>query len=88
MFCRILAIQPDKFTSSLTIADAVDKVKKLTGLQHVRLALGKHKSMENGVMIVAICAGSGASVLKGAKADLYLTGKEKKNLNPLQNSAK
>lgn len=37
--------------------------------------------MENSVKIVAICAGSGASVLKGAQADLYLTGETKNRAN-------
>lgn len=76
---RILTgIKPNQtqISASVTIADAVDRVKKLTGLQHVRLALGNGRSMDSKVDSVALCAGSGASVLKGVKADLYLTGKK------------
>lgn len=40
----------------------------------MRFALGKGKVMDSGVLKVALCAGSGASVLKGVAADLYLTG--------------
>ncbi|XP_061728517.1 NIF3-like protein 1 isoform X4 [Cydia pomonella] len=58
----------------IPLSDAIAKVKQLTGLPHVRLALAKGKSPSDGVKTVALCAGSGASVLKGVAADLYLTG--------------
>ncbi|CAB3242077.1 unnamed protein product [Arctia plantaginis] len=60
--------------SSITLSDAVSKVKILTGLNHVRFAIGKGKKMMSEIKIVALCAGSGSSVLKGVAADLYLTG--------------
>ncbi|XP_047020959.1 NIF3-like protein 1 isoform X3 [Helicoverpa zea] len=63
-----------QLASSISLSDAVTKVKQLTGLSHVRFALGKGKSMSSEVLTVALCAGSGSSVLKGAAADLYLTG--------------
>ncbi|XP_021189573.3 NIF3-like protein 1 isoform X2 [Helicoverpa armigera] len=63
-----------QLASSISLSDAVTKVKQLTGLSHVRFAFGKGKSMSSEVLTVALCAGSGNSVLKGAAADLYLTG--------------
>lgn len=36
---------------------------------------------ESSVRTVAACAGSGASVLSGVKADLYITGKPHKKYN-------
>ncbi|CAK1552117.1 unnamed protein product [Leptosia nina] len=64
-----------RLEKGISITDAVTRVKKITGLQYVRLALGKNKVMdENSVQTVALCAGSGASVLKNVTADLYLTG--------------
>ncbi|XP_015603200.1 NIF3-like protein 1 isoform X3 [Cephus cinctus] len=54
----------------ISIMDAVQLVKERTKLPYVRLA----KSGESTVQTVAICAGSGTSVLKGISADLFLTG--------------
>ncbi|XP_026206341.1 NIF3-like protein 1 isoform X2 [Anabas testudineus] len=53
---------------------AIKKIKSHLGLSHVRLALGLGKTLESSVCTVAVCAGSGASVLNGVKADLYITG--------------
>lgn len=59
----------------LLLQTAIDKIKDLVGLKHLRLALGKGGSMESSlVKTVALCAGSGHSVLSGVEADLYLTG--------------
>lgn len=58
----------------VTVATAVQKMKSHLGLGHVRLALGLGKTLESSVRTVAVCAGSGASVLSGVKADLYITG--------------
>ncbi|XP_075969474.1 cytosolic iron-sulfur assembly component 1 isoform X2 [Anticarsia gemmatalis] len=60
--------------SSITLAEAVSKVKQQTGLKHVRFALGRKKKLLSEINVVALCAGSGSSVLKGVPADLYLTG--------------
>ncbi|XP_023950541.1 NIF3-like protein 1 isoform X2 [Bicyclus anynana] len=57
------------------IHQAVESVKNLTGLKHVRLALAKGKTTNDKVRSVALCAGSGGSVLKkAANVDLFLTG--------------
>jgi dinuclear metal center YbgI/SA1388 family protein len=58
----------------LQLAAVKELVKKHLNLQHIRVALARQKHMESLVSTIAICAGSGSSVLKGVKADLYLTG--------------
>lgn len=40
----------------------------------VRLALSPRHSLHSAVKRVAMCAGSGGSVVKSARADVYLTG--------------
>ncbi|KAL4617812.1 NIF3-like protein 1 [Arapaima gigas] len=60
----------------VSIAAAADRVKAHLGLKHLRLALGAQKTLESTVTTVAVCAGSGGSVLQGVKADLYITGRE------------
>uniref|UniRef100_A0A8C4TND9 NIF3-like protein 1 n=1 Tax=Erpetoichthys calabaricus TaxID=27687 RepID=A0A8C4TND9_ERPCA len=58
----------------VTIATALQRIKAHLRLQHVRLALGAQCTLESLVRTMAVCAGSGSSVLNGVKADLYLTG--------------
>ncbi|CAF4773493.1 unnamed protein product [Pieris macdunnoughi] len=59
----------------ISVSNAVARVKALTGLQYVRLALGRSKAMDEEILeTIALCAGSGASVLKNVPADLFLTG--------------
>ncbi|KAK7919652.1 hypothetical protein WMY93_010936 [Mugilogobius chulae] len=58
----------------ITVATAVAKMKTHLSLSHLRLALGTGQTLESLVRTVAVCAGSGASVLNGIKADLYVTG--------------
>lgn len=58
----------------VTVATAVSKMKSHLGLSHLRLALGWGRTQESSVKTVAVCAGSGASLLSGVKADLYITG--------------
>ncbi|KAJ8364346.1 hypothetical protein SKAU_G00131770 [Synaphobranchus kaupii] len=58
----------------ISIATAVQRMKSHLGLSHVRLALGAQHTIGSEVTTVAVCAGSGGSVLQGAKADLYITG--------------
>ncbi|KPJ01817.1 PREDICTED: NIF3-like protein 1 isoform X3 [Papilio xuthus] len=61
--------------SNISLTDAVARVKKVTSLKHVRLAMGCGKSMNDTIQTVALCAGSGGSVLKNVlTADLFLTG--------------
>ncbi|XP_033853753.3 NIF3-like protein 1 [Acipenser ruthenus] len=58
----------------VTIATAVQRIKTHLRLSHVRLALGAHCTLDSLVKSMAVCAGSGSSVLNGVAADLYLTG--------------
>ncbi|XP_074518894.1 NIF3-like protein 1 [Halichoeres trimaculatus] len=58
----------------VTMETAIQKMKSYLGLSHLRLALGLGHTLESPVSSVAVCAGSGASVLNGVKADLYITG--------------
>eukprot|EP00058_Branchiostoma_floridae_P020393 XP_002605883.1 hypothetical protein BRAFLDRAFT_87445 [Branchiostoma floridae] len=59
----------------VTLSALLSRVKTHLGLNHVRLAMGEGRTMEGStVRSVALCAGSGGSVLKGVKADVYLTG--------------
>ncbi|XP_053721910.1 NIF3-like protein 1 [Synchiropus splendidus] len=59
---------------SVTVATAIEKMKSHLGLSHLRLALGSGQTLESTIRNVAVCAGSGASVLNNVKADLYITG--------------
>ncbi|XP_040211834.1 NIF3-like protein 1 [Rana temporaria] len=58
----------------VSISAAVERVKRHLGLAHLRLALGSGKTLESSVNVMAVCAGSGSSILSGVPADLYLTG--------------
>ncbi|XP_050606622.1 NIF3-like protein 1 isoform X1 [Macaca thibetana thibetana] len=59
---------------SVSLATMIDRIKRHLKLSHIRLALGVGRTLESQVKVVALCAGSGSSVLQGVKADLYLTG--------------
>lgn len=58
----------------VSLATMIERIKRHLKLSHVRLALGVGRTLESQVKAVALCAGSGSSVLRGAEADLYLTG--------------
>ncbi|CAH1402455.1 unnamed protein product [Nezara viridula] len=60
--------------SKLTIADCVHLIKQHTGVSHVRLACAKNQSEGSPVKTIALVPGSGGSLLKGIKADLFVTG--------------
>ncbi|KAK6626766.1 hypothetical protein RUM44_009243 [Polyplax serrata] len=58
----------------IKLCEAIQLVKKLTSLLQLNVAIAKDASLETKIRSVAICAGSGSSVLMNAKADLFLTG--------------
>ncbi|KAJ7333837.1 NGG1 interacting factor [Desmophyllum pertusum] len=66
--------------SSVTLSELINRVKSHLNLKHVRLAVAHNDLRQQGdplqsqVQTIALCAGSGASVLCGEKADVYLTG--------------
>ncbi|XP_062972260.1 NIF3-like protein 1 isoform X2 [Elgaria multicarinata webbii] len=55
----------------VSLSVLIEQVKSHLKLSHVRLALGAGKSLESQVKVVALCAGSGSSVLRGTESDLY-----------------
>jgi len=61
-------------SSAVCLKDAVELIKKHLQLPHVRLALARGATQDSLIKSVAVCAGSGSSVLRGSKADLWLTG--------------
>nr|CAD7579076.1 unnamed protein product [Timema californicum] len=58
----------------ISILEAVERVKRHINIPYVRLALASGKDQDSLVETVALCPGSGTTVLKGVKADLWLTG--------------
>lgn len=58
------------FEEPTNLMTVVERVKKLIGLPYLRLATAENTVIKT----VAICAGSGSSVLGPVKADLYFTG--------------
>ncbi|XP_043272602.1 NIF3-like protein 1 isoform X2 [Venturia canescens] len=57
---------------SITTSEAVNLVKRRTDLPHVRIA--RAIETDKPIKTVAVCAGSGSTVLKNVAADLYVTG--------------
>ena len=51
------------------------QVKSHLGLQHLRLAKPDGWTDDKLISSIAVCVGSGASVLRGVKANVYLTGR-------------
>lgn len=66
---RICVIQGE-----LTLGAAVDRIKAYTKLKDLKLAIAVNRNIESPIRTFAVCAGSGTNVLKGVKADLYITG--------------
>ncbi|KAI8803785.1 GTP cyclohydrolase 1 type 2/Nif3 [Cladochytrium replicatum] len=66
------------FSNPWRFEELVEKVKSHLGIKYVRVAVSDaaENSSDGAVLVksVAVCAGSGASVLLGANADVYLTG--------------
>lgn len=60
--------------TELRILSIVENVKKATGLNHLKVALGRGVTLEDKITTAAVCVGSGGSVLRDVKAELYITG--------------
>ncbi|KAJ3414761.1 S-adenosyl-L-homocysteine hydrolase [Chytridiales sp. JEL 0842] len=59
----------------VTLEEVVGRVKRHLGLKYVRVAVPSRNTLQSfKVSTVAICAGSGSSVLSGVQADLFFTG--------------
>lgn len=63
-------------SDALTIQDAIENIKKHTGLKNLQVSLATNGSLSSKVKSYGVCAGSGASILKSIKSpiDLFLTG--------------
>lgn len=59
-----------------TLKDAIEKIKKYTGLPNVHVATAVNATLDSQVKKFGVCAGSGASILKSIRdpIDLFLTG--------------
>lgn len=59
----------------LPLNEVVEKLKSHLHLSHLRLALGMNVDKDKKVIeTIAVCAGSGGSLLRNCKADLWITG--------------
>ncbi|XP_037823338.1 NIF3-like protein 1 [Lucilia sericata] len=61
------------FTTNISLKNAITAVQKHIGLD-VHVAMAVDHTLETKIKNVALCAGSGGSLLRGVKADLYITG--------------
>lgn len=61
---------------SLTLKEAIEKIKAYTGLPDVRVGIATNGSLDSPITSFGVCAGSGSSILKEIKApiDLFITG--------------
>lgn len=64
----------------ITLAEAIECVKKHTGIKTVQVAIGVDSSLDSVINSFGVCPGSGSSVLKGVKVDLFISGDSKKLL--------
>lgn len=62
------------------MSELISRIKSHLDVKHVRLAAAhsdgreSENLLQSRIQTIALCAGSGASVLRGKKADVYLTG--------------
>ncbi|KDN39296.1 hypothetical protein RSAG8_08931, partial [Rhizoctonia solani AG-8 WAC10335] len=58
----------------VSLKDLCERVKAYCGLKHLQVGVPIESHTERLIRTIAICAGSGGSLLKGVSADAYLTG--------------
>lgn len=63
-----------KLLFSTPLENLVKKIKTHLSISNVRVAFGKGCCLQSPVQTIALCAGSGSSVLQGVAADVYITG--------------
>lgn len=63
-----------RLQTPVTITELVKRAKTALGLNHLQVALATEHKNNNLVETIAICAGSGGSVLRGVDADVHFTG--------------
>lgn len=61
---------------TITLGNAIDKIKSYTGLPDVRVGIAVNGSLDSPISKFGVCAGSGASVLAAIKVPigLFITG--------------
>lgn len=59
---------------SVTLDRIIETIKTESKLKNVQISIGCNQNANSEMKTIALCAGSGASVLKGVTADLYVTG--------------
>lgn len=64
----------------ITLANSIERVKRHTGIKTVQVSIGVNQSLETPIRNFAVCPGAGSTVLRGVKADLYISGIGKINL--------
>lgn len=62
------------FASPLPLYEVVQRTKTHLDLSYIRLALSPKHTRDTKVDSIAVCAGSGSSVLKECTADVWITG--------------
>lgn len=67
-----------EMNQSKSLESIISTIKTGSNLNHVQIAIGSNQNMNSEIKTIALCAGSGASLLKGVSADLYVTGECKK----------
>ena len=62
------------FETPLPLYEVVQRTKTHLDLTYIRMALSPKHTRDTKVRSIAVCAGSGGSVLKGCDADVWITG--------------
>lgn len=62
------------FETPLPLYEVVQRTKTHLDLTYIRMALSPKHTRDTKVKSIAVCAGSGGSVLKGCNADVWITG--------------
>lgn len=62
------------FAAPLPLYEVVHRTKTHLDLNHIRLALSHKHTRDTKVESIAVCAGSGSSILKGCQTDVWITG--------------
>lgn len=63
-----------RLSTPLPLYEVIERTKSHLGVKHLRLALHRKHNRTTKINTIAVCAGSGLSVLKGCQADVWITG--------------
>lgn len=59
---------------NMTIRDILSNLKKSLNLSYLRYSIPKNKNLDSKIDSIAVCVGSGGSILIGSGANVYITG--------------